>query len=71
MDFLTLREMRIAGISISATIIALNVAEGGGSASFSAIRIGLAALGLLLVLFARPWGRSTPQETSGAPSSGA
>jgi hypothetical protein len=60
MDGLTQREMRIAGISMSATIIALNVAEGGGAASFSAIRIGLAVLGLLLVLFARSWRRATP-----------
>jgi hypothetical protein len=53
MDGLTLREMRIAGLSMSATIVALGVAEGGGSASFGAIRIAIALLGLALVLFAR------------------
>ena len=53
MDGLTLREMRIAGLSMSATIVALGVAEGGGPGSFGVIRIAIAVLGLALVLFAR------------------
>jgi hypothetical protein len=52
MDSFTRREMRIAGLSISATIVALGVAETGGYGAFSAIRIALAVLGLGLVLFA-------------------
>ena len=52
MDWLTLREMRIAGISIAATVVALSFAETGGYGSFYTIRIALAALGLGLVLFA-------------------
>jgi pilus assembly protein Flp/PilA len=52
MDWLTLREMRIAGISIATTVIALSFAETGGQGPFNTIRIMLAALSLGLVLFA-------------------
>jgi hypothetical protein len=54
MDFLTQREMRIAGLSIAPTVVALNLAELGSHEAFNIIRVALAVLGLCLVLFARP-----------------
>ncbi len=54
MDYLTSREMRIAGMSIAATVIALTVVEMlGGNWSVNVLRALLAACGLLLVLFAK------------------
>ena len=52
MDIFTVREMRIAGIAIATTLVALSVAETGGQLSLNIIRAALAALGLGLVLFA-------------------
>jgi hypothetical protein len=59
MDFLTIREMRICGISIATTIVALIVAQTGGSWSLNFTRAALAGLGLVLVLFAEKL-RHTP-----------
>jgi hypothetical protein len=53
MDFLTQREMRIAGLSIATTVVALNLSELGSHDAFNIIRVALAVLGLSLVLFAR------------------
>jgi hypothetical protein len=58
MDGFTIREMRIAGISIATTIAALGFAEIGGHGSFNVVRVALAVLGLGLVLWA---GRLHPQ----------
>jgi hypothetical protein len=52
MDGFTVREMRIAGISIATTVVALSFAQGGGPWAFHVIRLALAALGLGLVLVA-------------------
>jgi hypothetical protein len=53
MDYLTSREMRIAGMSIAATVIALTVVEMlGGDWSVNVLRALLAACGMSLVLFA-------------------
>jgi hypothetical protein len=53
MDYLTSREMRIAGLSIGATVIALTVVEMlGGDWSENVLQALLAASGLFLVLFA-------------------
>ena len=52
MDYLSIREMRIAGMSIGATLAALLVAETGGSLSLNIIRAALAVLALAFVLFA-------------------
>jgi hypothetical protein len=52
MDGLTVREMRIAGISIATTVVALSFAQGGGPWAFHVIRLALAALGLGLVVIA-------------------
>ena len=64
MDFLTSREMRIAGISIATTVVALTVVGMlGGDWSVNVIRTLLAACGLFLVLFAG-WLRPTGAESS-------
>ena len=59
MDGLTRREMRIAGISIATTLIALSLAGIGGQGSFNVIRVLLALLALGLVVWA---GQLRPQE---------
>ena len=59
MDGLTIREMRIAGISIATTVIALSFAAIGGPSSFPLVRAMLALLALGLVVWA---GRLRPQE---------
>jgi hypothetical protein len=61
MDGLTIREMRIAGISIATTVIALSFADIGGHSSFNVIRVLLALLALGLVVCA---GQLRPQEQS-------
>jgi hypothetical protein len=61
MDGLTIREMRIAGISIATTVIALSFANVGGQGSLNLIRVLLAVLALALVVCA---GRLRPQEQS-------
>jgi hypothetical protein len=61
MDGLTIREMRISGISIATTVIALSFANVGGNGSFNIIRILLSLLALGLVVCA---GRLRPQEQS-------
>jgi hypothetical protein len=54
MDYLTSREMRIAGISIATTVVALTIAGMlGGSWSVNVLRVLLAVCGLFLVLFAK------------------
>jgi hypothetical protein len=58
MDGFTIREMRIAGISIATTVVALSFGETGGHSSFNVVRVALAVLGLGLVLWA---GRLRPQ----------
>jgi hypothetical protein len=52
MDGLTVREMRIAGISIATTVMALSFAQTGGPWAFHVIRLALAALGLGMVVIA-------------------
>jgi hypothetical protein len=52
MDGFTVREMRIAGIAIATTVIALSFAESGGHGSFSVVRVMLALLALGLVVWA-------------------
>jgi hypothetical protein len=52
MDGFTVREMRIAGIAIATTVIALSFAESGGHNSFNVIRVMLALLSLGLVVWA-------------------
>jgi len=52
MENLTIREMRIAGVSIAATIAALLVAETGGAWSLNIIRAALALSALAFVVFA-------------------
>jgi hypothetical protein len=59
MDGFTIREMRIAGIAIAATVIALSFAQSGGHGAFDLIRVLLAVLALGLVVWA---GRLRPQE---------
>jgi hypothetical protein len=59
MDGLTIREMRIAGIAIATTIIALSFAETSGHTSFNVLRVLLSVLALGLVVWS---GRLRPQQ---------
>jgi hypothetical protein len=63
MDNLTIREMRIAGITIATTVIALSFAEIDGHASFNFLRVVLALLALGLVLWS---GRYNAQIEAGS-----